>query len=112
MDGQPGGEVWPVKLPFPDHLSWLALRRVRRGGVSKLGDRYLDGGQPLGVLLAELLAMLQEQGLLDVADPSPADGLARVSCTEAGQAHYRSLCRRQRAPLLMPPPEFGRARHV
>jgi hypothetical protein len=107
VDGQPGGEGWPVKLSFPDHLSWLALRRVRRGGVAKLGECYLDGGQPLGILLAELLALLLEEGLLDVAEPGPADGLARVSLTEAGQAHYRSLCQRQRAPLPVPSPEFG-----
>lgn len=96
-----------MKLPLLDHLSWLALRRVRRGGVARLGDRYLEDGQPLGVLLAEHLAELLDQGLVEVADPSPADGLARVGVTEAGQAYYRRLCRRQQAPLPVPPPEFG-----
>lgn len=96
-----------MKLPLLDHLCWLALRRVRRGGVIRLHDRYCEGGLPLGVLLVELLDELREHGMLAVADPDPADGLARVHLTDAGQAHYRELCRRQRAPV--PVPEFARS---
>lgn len=86
-----------MKLPLNDHLSWLALRRVRRGGVAKLGARYLEGGHPLGILLAELLDDLLNRGLLVVSEPNQEDGLARVHVTEAGLAHYRTLCRRQRS---------------
>lgn len=96
--GVPGAveEVdWPVKPPLPDHLIWLALWRVRRGGVSKLGECYLDGGQPLGVLLAVPAAASALAG-------TPA--AVRHYCGPATAGHLRvQLCRAARRVPGRPP---------
>lgn len=49
----------------------LALRRVSRGRVAKLGDHWLDGGRPVPCFLPEALDELSEAGLLGLADPDP-----------------------------------------
>ena len=93
-----------MRLSLPEHLDWLVLRRVRRGGVARFDGGYQDNGEPLGVFLVDILGWLDEQDLLEVADPDEC-GLQRLGLTEAGWDRYRELCRRQRRPK--PPPEHN-----
>jgi len=85
-----------MPLTGPDHVDWVALRRVSKGSVVKYREAYLDSGRPLPVfLLPELLFdALVADGLLALTQPD-ADGLARVSLTEAGRARYAQLCQQQ-----------------
>jgi len=86
-----------VTLSAAEHFEWLALRRVSRGGMTRdQGSGFVDFGQPLGEFLAEVVTELIEQQLLDIGEASPRDGLARVRHTDAGQARYAQLCRKQR----------------
>jgi hypothetical protein len=94
-----------VKLRAPEHFRWLLLRRVNGGEVARSGDGWLRHGSPLSLFLADFFGDLLEEGLIEVADPSPADGLSRVNLTEAGVSRYAALCKQQRAPL--PPAERG-----
>lgn len=94
-----------MRLSLPEHLDWLVLRRVRRGGVARFEGGYQDNGDPSGVVLVDILGWLDEQNLLEVAD-SDECGLRRLRLTEAGWDRYRELCRRQRSK---PPPEQPQA---
>ncbi|MGH8575290.1 MAG: hypothetical protein ACREX8_22370 [Gammaproteobacteria bacterium] len=71
----------------------------------RFGEGWLRHGSPLSLFLADFFGELLDEGLIEVADPSPEDGLSRVSLTEAGMSLYGALCRKQRAPL--PPVERG-----
>jgi hypothetical protein len=90
-------EGWPMKLSGPDHVVWLALRRVNGGGVATHKGSYYHRGHPIGLLLTEVLGALLDDGLLSQADPSAVDGLSRISLTEEGAARYAALCRQQRS---------------
>ncbi|MFN2495175.1 MAG: hypothetical protein ABR608_04605 [Pseudonocardiaceae bacterium] len=85
-----------MRLGVPDHFAWLGLRRVKAGGVAKAGSAYVEHGRPLGLLLADVIEALVEQGQVAVGEVSPQDCLARVSLTEAGASRYAELCTRQR----------------
>ena len=99
-----------MKLGAGEHFEWLTMGRVNTGRVARdSSGGYVDQGRPLGVFLAEVVADLLQEGLLQVADPSPRDNLARVSLSEAGAARYSELCRRQRAPRPGPPVEQASA---
>ena len=98
-----------MTLSAAEHFEWLALRRVHRDGVTKDQDGgFVDFGQPLGAFLAEIIAELLDQGLLDVSEPTPWDGRARVRHTEEGASRYSELCRQQRHQTLSPQTPAGR----
>ncbi|MGH3794686.1 MAG: hypothetical protein ACRDSP_07325 [Pseudonocardiaceae bacterium] len=81
----------PWKLDSDDHFTWSALHRIHNGRVSKDRDRYLDGGQPVGLLTGATFNVLIERGLVAVADPRPEDCLSWLSLTDTGQARYAEL---------------------
>jgi hypothetical protein len=100
-----------VKLDGPDFFTWKGLRRVRQDGLVRRAGHYYDQGAPvLGCLIPHLVDRLLEDGLCELGDPDES-GMRPVALTEAGWAHYRMLCRRQRREdLVVPPPEHGRTR--
>lgn len=62
-------------------LTWVALHRVRRGGMARVGDQFCYRGHPMPPgLLAELLEYFLEEGLLGLGEPQES-GLRRVSLT-------------------------------
>ncbi|MCA1673284.1 MAG: hypothetical protein LC799_14160, partial [Actinobacteria bacterium] len=78
----------------PELTEWIALRRVRRGGVAKVADCYLDHGRPMPSYLAGPLDDLTRAGLLALSDADPATGgLRRIAVTDTGHAQYGALCR-------------------
>ncbi|HEU0088764.1 MAG TPA: hypothetical protein VFQ77_14155 [Pseudonocardiaceae bacterium] len=85
-----------MKLHGPDHWTWLGLRRVNCGVVSRFEGTFYDRGRPFsGCLYPILIEGLIEEELLDVSAPDES-GWQRVVLSEAGRAEYRALCRRQR----------------
>ncbi len=92
------------RLDGPEFFRWMALRRVRRGGLTRFQDHYYDQGRPVpGFLIPDLVDALIEQELLQLADSNEA-GMRRVWLTDAGQAEYRVLVRRQRGKDPQVPP--------
>lgn len=70
----------------------MALRRVHRGYIAKLGGRYFDAGRPIPGYLAEALDALTKAGLVVLAEADPlAGGLRRATITDSGQARYMAL---------------------
>jgi len=91
---QPAGGA--VKLPLPEHFRWLLLRRVKSGAVANSGQDWLRHGSPMNPFLVEFYKDLREAGLIEMGDPAPQDGVSAVTLTDAGQARYSELCRKQR----------------
>ncbi|MGH3822827.1 MAG: hypothetical protein ACRDRA_08345 [Pseudonocardiaceae bacterium] len=54
-----------------------------------------------GWLIPDILDGLLKDGLLELSDPE--SGIQQVTVTEAGPAHYRALCKRQRRKDLAAP---------
>lgn len=73
---------------------WLALRRVHAGGVTRLGDSYLNFGCRVPSYLADEIDNLIGRGLLALGQPDPI-GQRWVCVTHAGQARYAELCSTQ-----------------
>lgn len=91
-----------MKLRGPDHWTWLGLRQVNSGVVTRFEAAFYDGGRPFsGCLYPDLIEALIERKLLDVADPDEA-GRRRVVLSEAGRAEYQALCRRRRRKEAVP----------
>lgn len=61
-----------IALTGADLFAWMALRRVRRGYIAKLGDRYFDAGRPIPGYLAEALDALTGAGLVVPGHGRPA----------------------------------------
>jgi hypothetical protein len=74
----------------PNLLAWVALSRVNDGGVTRLGDDYLDHGSPTPDYLAGAFAELFDTGSLAVADPD-LGAPRRVTITAAGYLRYAQL---------------------
>lgn len=75
----------------PDLLTQIALRRVRRGGVTRSPGAWLVGGRPVPAYLDVALGELLVKGLLALSEPG-LDTLRRVGLTAAGQARWEQLC--------------------
>lgn len=107
MPGVPGVEGWGVTAPQRLDLNFLvsvALRRVRHGGVSRVGGGFHWRGSPMAPgLLLEVYEQLLSDGLLAAAEPDEY-GTQRVSLTQAGQSRYVALVQAQRANLTGLPP--------
>jgi hypothetical protein len=81
-----------LALAGTDLFAWLALRRVHKGGVAKVGNRYLDREVPVPGYVADVLDEMTGSGLLVVAEADPmAGGRQRIAMTETGQARYLAL---------------------
>lgn len=101
-----------MKLDALDHFTWLALRRIKSGAVTRCEDTYREHGRPLSLLLNDIITILLDKSLIQLSDPSPQHGLSQVSLTEAGTRRYSELCKKQRAalpkPLCVQHPDPGR----
>lgn len=71
--------------------TWIALRRVSAGRVTKRGQRWLESGHPVPDLSASLVTLCQ-RGLVTLAERSPLGRAAAL--TRTGVAHYDLLCQR------------------
>lgn len=81
-----------MKLIGPEFFQWKGLRQVRRGGLTRVKDRYYDHGLPVpGCLIPDIVEGLLEAGFVELADPDES-GTRRVALTDPGQARYRALC--------------------
>ena len=97
-----------MKLNGPDFFEWMGLRR---GGLARWEGHYYDHGNPVpGWLIPDILDGLLKDGLLELGDPNES-GMRRVALTEAGQTHYRVLCKRQRRKDPVAPPPGTRPHH-
>lgn len=69
---------------------WLALLRVRKGGVTRLDGHYLNRGRAVAGYVADALDELIRTELLALARPDPI-GAQQVCVTRAGQIRYAEL---------------------
>lgn len=87
-----GSPVTRMPLVGADLVTWMALRRMYRGHLAKLGDHYLDGGRPIPGYLTEALDALTGTGLALLAEADPlVGGLRPVVLTDPGKARYMTL---------------------
>ncbi|MGH3915979.1 MAG: hypothetical protein ACRDTC_21610 [Pseudonocardiaceae bacterium] len=94
--GGPEGEAVTVivmdkALTGPELLDWLALRRVRRGGVAMLGSHYLDQGRKVPCFLPTALHRLADTGLTELLDPDHPGGVRRIVISPDGRVRYQEL---------------------
>lgn len=76
---------------------WLALRRVSRGRVAKLGDHWLDARRPVPCFLPDALNELIQAGLVTLADPDADNAVQRrATLTDVGLSRYAALSERSR----------------
>lgn len=83
-------------------FEWIALRRVSRGGVTKVGHRWLASGRPVPVCVADALTRLLASGLVIQLTPSAGD-VSRAILTSIGHDRYEQLLHRA---LQMPAAQF------
>ena len=79
------------RLTGTELLDWIALKRVRQGGVAVLGSHYLDHGRRVPCFLPEAFRRLADAGLTELLDSSLPGGLHRVVITLGGQSRYQEL---------------------
>lgn len=68
---------------------WLALLRVHEGGVTTVGGRFFNHGQPVAAYLAATFDELIRTEHLALARPTPSE--QQVCITHAGQVRYAEL---------------------
>jgi hypothetical protein len=81
-------------LAGADLYDWMALRRVSEGGVTRMGDRWLDSGHRVPGYVANALTELLQRTLVTLADPDPG-GMRRSALTDSGAARYERLCQQR-----------------
>ncbi len=74
-----------------DLYHWVAMRRVSDGGVTKLGDRWLDRGRPVPDFVTDALNELFERALVALAD-SESGNMPRAALTDTGATRFEWLC--------------------
>jgi len=89
-------------------VDWIALRRVREGGVAIHGSGYVDHGRRVPCYLPEAFDRLAEAGLTDLRD-ADYPGQRGVVLTPRGRIRYQELesctlpCRHPSTPRDFPP---------
>ncbi|MGQ0776397.1 MAG: hypothetical protein ACT4NY_18555 [Pseudonocardiales bacterium] len=81
----------PRRLTGPELLDWIALRRVREGGVAMLDAHYLEHGREVPCYLPETFRRLAGAELTELLDPDYPGGPCRVVLTSHGRARYQEL---------------------
>ncbi|MEO7193980.1 MAG: hypothetical protein ABIZ05_04035 [Pseudonocardiaceae bacterium] len=81
---------------------WIALRRVGGGGVTKVGDCWLDSGHRVPGYIAGALPGLLADGSVMLLD-TDLGAVARIARTNAGTDRYEQLCQQV---LLLPGAQF------
>jgi DNA-binding PadR family transcriptional regulator len=85
----------------PELPAWLALRRVHRGGITRVRSGYVDRGQRIPGYIADALDTLVPAGLVTFGEPDPA-GYRQVALTPSGQARLAELSTRLDDPCDSP----------
>lgn len=76
----------------PDLGRWLALRRVRRGGIAQFAPGvFLDRGRPVPYYIGGSLAALLAEGHIQTGPPQERTGYLPLSLTIAGEIRYGEL---------------------
>lgn len=87
------GVMSRASLTGVDLSEWIALRRISKGHVVKLGTHWIQNGRRVPYYVADALAMLCADGLVALADQDPPSAVL----TDTGAARYQQLCPRQTA---------------
>lgn len=71
---------------------WLALRRVRRGGIAEFARGvFLDRGRPVPDYIGTSLAALLAEGCIQTGLPQESTGYLPLVLTSAGKIRYADL---------------------
>lgn len=93
-------------LAGTDLHDWMALRRVREGGVAQAGDCWLESGHRVPGYVTDALTRLLAGGLVALADQDPY-GLRRAALTDAGTVRYERLHQLRPVAVQSARPRFG-----
>lgn len=76
----------------PELGRWLALRRVRRGGIAQVaGGVFIDRGRPVPDYIGAALAALLGEGCIETGAPQESTGFLPLVLTSAGTIRYADL---------------------
>lgn len=76
----------------PELGRWLALRRVRRGGVAQFTHGvFIDRGRPVPDYIGGSLAALLAEGHICAGRPQESTGYVPLVLTSAGEIRYADL---------------------
>lgn len=85
------------RLAGADLYDWMALRRVRGGGIAKMSGRWLEHGYRIPDYVADALTALCDAGVVALAEVDEW-GLRRAALTGTGTDRYHQLGGRQPSP--------------
>lgn len=76
----------------PELGRWLALRRVRRGGIAQFAHGvFIDRGRPVPDYIGGSLAALLAEGHIQAGCPQESTGYVPLALTRAGEIRYADL---------------------
>lgn len=76
----------------PELGRWLALRRVRRGGIAQFAQGvFIDRGRPVPDYIGGSLAALLAEGHLQTGHPQESTGYLPLVLTSEGENCYADL---------------------
>lgn len=76
----------------PELGRWLALRRVRRGGITQFAHGvFIDRGHPVPDYIGGSLAALLAEGHIQTDLPQESTGYLPLVLTSAGETCYADL---------------------
>lgn len=76
----------------PELGRWLALRRVRRGGIAQFTHGvFIDHGRPVPDYIGGSLAALLAEGHIRAGRPQENTGYVPLLLTIAGEVRYADL---------------------
>lgn len=88
---------------------FLALRRVRRGGIVQFGHGvFVDRGLRVPDYIGSYLAALLADGHIHAGRPQEGTGYLRLLVTSEGEASYADLAESYQQQLLASRPGVGR----
>ncbi len=93
-DGTGTLSTTPPPLTGADLYDWMALRRVSAGGITRMGNHWLDHGRRIPDYVADALATLCDSNAVTLAEPD-GWGLRRAALMDTGSALLAQLCRQR-----------------
>ncbi|MGH3908590.1 MAG: hypothetical protein ACRDTE_31055 [Pseudonocardiaceae bacterium] len=76
----------------PELGRWLALRRVRRGGIAQFAEGvFIDRGRPVPDYIGGSLAALLAEGHIQTGHPQESTGYLPLVLTSQGENCYADL---------------------
>ncbi|MFY9806602.1 MAG: hypothetical protein WCC38_18655 [Pseudonocardiaceae bacterium] len=90
-------------LAGTDLYDWMALRRVKAGGIALRGDHWLEHGRRIPGYVAGALAASCDSSAVTLAEPDHWR-MRRAALTNAGSARFQQLCRQRQTAQPLPAP--------